>query len=379
MYVYVGYPALLTLIAQVWGRKDEPYAVITPSVTLLIAAYNEEIVIAEKLENSLALDYPDDCLQIIVTADGSSDHTPEIVQQYAEQGVELAYEPVRRGKMAAINRAMPLARGQIVIFSDANNMYTADALQQLVAPFNDPEVAAVSGAKVILKGDGALGDSEGLYWKYESFIKKQETRLGSCTGVIGEILAIRRELLESPPDHIICDDFYMAMRLIQRGYRVVYAPQACSYERVSLSAQDEVERRARIVAGRYQAMSLARELLPWRRPLVAWQIVSHKYLRPLVPLAMIGAFLTNVLAIMSGKSKNASGRSAAAFNWLALAGQLAFYGFAWLGGRSQGKGKIGKILYISHFLVNSNLAAFIGLYRFLTGQQSTLWQRVGRR
>ena len=379
MYVYVGYPALLTLIARVWDRKDKLHAAITPPVTLLIAAYNEEIVIAEKLENSLALDYPDECLQIIVTADGSSDRTPEIVQQYAEQGVELAYEPVRRGKMAAINRAMPSACGQIVIFSDANNMYAADALQHLVAPFADPNVAAVSGAKVILKGDGALGNSEGLYWKYESYIKKQETRLGSCTGVAGEILAIRRTLFETPPDQIICDDFYMAMRLIQRGYRVVYAPQACSYERVSLSAQDEVERRARIVAGRYQAMSLARELLPWQQPLVVWQIVSHKFLRPLVPLAMIGAFLTNMLAITSAKGKKASSRSAAAFNWLALAGQIAFYGFAWLGGRSRGKGKFGKILYIPHFLVNSNWAAFLGLYRFLTGQQSTLWQRVERR
>jgi hypothetical protein len=194
--------------------------------------------------------------------------------------------------------------------------------------------------------------------------------------VAGEILAIRRQLFETPPDHIINDDFYMAMRLIQRGYRVVYAPEARSYERVSLTAQDEVARRARIVAGRYPAMSLAGELLPWQRPLVVWQIVSHKYLRPLVPLAMIGAFFTIILAVVTSKK---DGQRSTVFNWLALAGQIAFYAAAWLGGRGHIKGKLGKLLYIPHFLVNSNTAAFIGLYRFLTGQQSTLWQRVNRR
>ena len=378
LYVYAGYPALLTLLARLRPTTTIPAITNLPTVTLLIAAYNEAAVISQKLKNSLSLNYPANCLQILVTADGSDDNTPALVRQFADQGVELCYEPPRRGKMAAINRAMSHARGQIVVFSDANNFYDADALQYLVAPFADPNVGAVSGAKVILKGDGALGDSEGLYWKYESYIKKQETVLGSCAGVAGEILAIRRELFESPPDHIINDDFYMAMRLIRRGYRVVYAPQARSYERVSLSAQDEVARRARIVAGRYQAIGLVGELLPWQQPLVTWQIISHKYLRPLVPLALVGALLTNLWVSLWPGNGRSWHRLTTPFNWIFLAGQMAFYGAAWLGSQER-RGKVGKILYIPYFFVNSNIAALIGLYRYLTRQQTTLWQRVKRR
>ena len=378
LYVYVGYPLLLTLLARLRPEKSTIIAApALPVVTLLIAAYNEERVIAQKLDNSLALDYPQNKLQILVTADGSDDCTPDMVAQYADQGVELCYAPPRRGKMAAINRAMPQAHGQIIVFSDANNMYDPSALRHLVVPFADPTVAAVTGAKSILKGDGALGDSEGLYWQYESFIKKQETELGSCTGVAGEILAIRRELFESPPDQIINDDFYMAMRLLQRGHRVVYAPQARSYERVSLSAEDEVARRARIVAGRFQAMSLAGELLPWKRPFVVWQIVSHKYLRPFVPVIMIIALLANIGSVVRRRNGRSLRQLTHPFSWLFLLGQLAFYMAAWLGGRKN-QGKLGKILYIPHFFVNSNLAALIGLYRFVTRQQTTLWQRVRR-
>jgi cellulose synthase/poly-beta-1,6-N-acetylglucosamine synthase-like glycosyltransferase len=284
--------------------------------------------------------------------------------------------------MAAINKTIPQVRGDIILFSDANNMYEADVLRQLVPPFSSPNVGAVTGSKSIVRGDGVLGDSEGLYWKYESFIKIQETQLGCCTGVAGEILAIRRELFESPPDNIINDDFYMAMRLVQRGYQIIYVPAARSWERVSLSAEDEVARRARIVAGRYQAITMSARLLPWQNLQVVWQVISHKFLRPLVPFAMIGALLTNVMAII--RPSNASGNRlfslAFPFNWIFLFLQTAFYGMAWLGHREPDrKGIIGKILYLPTFLVNSNMAAILGLYRFWTKSQTPLWQRVRRR
>jgi cellulose synthase/poly-beta-1,6-N-acetylglucosamine synthase-like glycosyltransferase len=303
------------------------------------------------------------------------------VRGYANQQVELSYSPPRRGKMAAINRAMPQARGEIIVFSDANNEYAPDTLRELVRPFADPTVGAVSGAKTIARGDGALGDSEGLYWKYESFIKQAETRLGSCTGVAGEILALRRELFELPPDNIINDDFYMAMRIIARGHRLVYAPRARSTEHVSASAQDEVARRARIVAGRYQAIALAHRLVPLRRPLVAWQIISHKFLRPLVPLAMFGALLTNVIAVLfpSRRRDQRLQHLAPPVNWLLMLAQVLFYALAWVGNHTERGGTVGKLLYLPTFLVNSNLAAVIGLYRFLSRRQTTLWQRVRRR
>ncbi len=370
IYTYLGYPAVLAALAKLIGRKPVKLP-ITPTVTLLIAAYNEETVIAKKLENSLALDYPRDKLQILVAADGSDDRTPDIVRQFAAQGVELSFSPPRRGKMAAINRAMERARGDIVVFSDANNMYAENALRELVAPFADSTVGAVTGAKVIAKGDGALGASEGLYWKYESFIKQKETELGTSIGAPGEILALRRDLFESPPDTIINDDFFMAMRLLRRGYRIVYNPHARSVERVSATAEDEMARRARIIAGRYQTLALASKLLPWKSPRAVWQVVSHKYARPLVPLAMIATLVSNLWLAVRGVSRL----------WrMVFAGQIGFYLLALVGMRRQSAGgKVGKLLYLPTFLVNSNLAALVGLWRFLSGGQSTRWQRVKRR
>ncbi len=381
IYVYAGYPLLLALLARL---RPQPkfYKSTLPHVTLLIAAFNEEATIAEKLKNSLALDYPRDHLQILVAADGSDDGTPDIVREYAGQGVELNYSPPRRGKMAAINRAMPLVHGEIVIFSDANNMYSPNVIRELTAPFVDASVGAVTGAKSIVRGDGALGESEGAYWKYESFIKKQETRLGTSIGAPGEILAVRRNLYESPPDNIINDDFYIAMRLLQRGYRIIYNPKARSAERISLSAQDEMTRRARIVAGRYQAIALGPRLLPLQSPLVVWQIISHKFLRPLVPFMMVGALLSNLLAVLFPRrsEKYAALNLAPPFNWLILVAQTLFYGLAWLGNRQTGKKSgISTTLYLPTFLVNSNMAAVIGLYQFLVKGQTTLWQRAQRR
>jgi cellulose synthase/poly-beta-1,6-N-acetylglucosamine synthase-like glycosyltransferase len=281
---------------------------------------------------------------------------------------------------------MAAARGEIVVFSDANNLYDPSALRELVRPFADPQVGGVSGAKVIQKGDGALGESEGTYWKYESWVKKQETRLGSTTGVAGEIFAIRRALYEPAPESIINEDFYIAMRLIRRGWRVVYAPLAISRERVSATAEDEMTRRARIVAGRYQAISLSARLLPWNRPLVVWQVLSHKFLRPLVPLAMLGALLANLWAVFFPPVSSSFWRLGRPGGWLLLALQGLFYLAAWAGARlnlpgTAGRlpGTAGSLLYLPAFLVNSNLAALIGLARFLRRSQPVLWQRVKRR
>jgi cellulose synthase/poly-beta-1,6-N-acetylglucosamine synthase-like glycosyltransferase len=276
---------------------------------------------------------------------------------------------------------MELVRGDIVIFSDANNMYETETLKALVAPFGDKKIGAVSGAKIILKGDGALGDSEGAYWKYESWIKKQETRLGCTTGVSGEVWAVRHELFERPPDAIINDDFYMAMRIIKKGYCMVYAPDARSMERVSLSAQDEMTRRTRIVAGRYQAISLATKIVPFNWPLVTWQVFSHKFMRPLVPLGMIGAFISNVLLLIWPPFPGSSAfiHLASPWNQIFMGLQVAFYLLAAMGSLLSPNNRLTRFLYLPTFLVNSNLAALYGLFRYLWGGQSTLWTKVSRR
>jgi cellulose synthase/poly-beta-1,6-N-acetylglucosamine synthase-like glycosyltransferase len=379
VYIYAGYPALLALLARL-RPQPRPYESTTPSVTLIIAAYNEQDVIAQKIANSLALDYPPEHLQIIVAADGSDDQTPEIVRTYDDQRVELSYSPERRGKVAAINRAAARARGDILVFSDANNRYNEDALNVLTAPFSDPTVGVVTGSKAIDHSGDSLGASEGLYWKYESFMKQQETRLGCCVGVVGEMIAVRRDLFEPLPEYVINDDFYIAMRPTRRGYRVVYEPRAQSYERVSLSEEDEITRRMRMVAGHYQSLALAHEILPLHRPLIVWQALSHKLLRPMVALAMAGALASNIAAVIRAPrgTQRPLLRLAPPFNWVLLVLQVLFYATAWIGGRKQHTGIVGKLLYIPTFLVNSNIAAAKGLYRFLSGKQTVLWKRVKR-
>jgi poly-beta-1,6-N-acetyl-D-glucosamine synthase len=378
LYAYFGYPMLVTLLARL-RPHPKPYPEYLPNVTLLIAAYNEESVIKKKLENSLALDYPRERLQILVAADGSNDKTPEIVQAFAGQGVELSYDPARRGKLAAINRAMQKVRHEIIVFSDANNDYQPDTLQKLVQPFADPTVGGTTGSKNIIKTGSNLAEADGLYWRYESFLKEQENRLGCCIGVVGEIFAIRRDLYTHPPDKIINDDFFIALNLLKQGYRILYVPQARSSEKASQNEQDELIRRTRIVAGRYQAMTYSLSHLPFRQPLVVWQIVSHKFLRPLVPLAMILALLTNLAAL----ALPASGSPAWIFlapplaAWMLIA-QLIFYLAAWLGMTFKPGGIIGKALYLPAFLVNSNYAALLGLIRYLTGKQTALWKKVSR-
>lgn len=381
LYTYFGYPVLIFLLAKMI-QKPETYQTYKPSVTLLIAAYNEEAVIEDKIKNSLTIDYPKDLFQILVVTDGSRDRTPEIAKRYTNYGIENLHEPERRGKMAAINRALPNARGEIVVFSDANNYYQADTILKLIQPFGNPSVGGVTGAKVIGQDDDSLGASEGLYWKYESFIKKQESQAGSCTSAAGEVLAIRKKLYSSPPDHVINDDFYIAMQIVRNGYRLVYVPDAKSIERVSPSAQDEIARRTRINAGRFQAIAMARQILPFNRPLLVWQILSHKFLRPIVPFFMIGAALFNLIAVVFPPATKGFWILSKPYSLVFLGLQFLFYMLAWLGTKAGNRGeqsKLVRLFYIPTFLTNSNYAALMGFFRFLRGSQSHMWERIQRR
>lgn len=381
-YTLVGYPVTITLLASLRLRRAAGSRVVfTPTVTLLITAYNEADVIRKKLDNSLGLEYPKDRLQILVAADGSDDRTADIVSSYGDRGVEISFSPERRGKTAAINRAVHMASGEILVFSDANNLYASNALRELMVPFADPAVGAVTGAKHINKDGSTVSASEGLYWKYESFVKKQESRFFSCVGVAGEILAIRRDLFQVPPDDVINDDFFIAMLIARRGYRIAYASKACSFEPVSSSAEEEVIRRTRISAGRFQAMFLAHKLLSVRRPVLAWQVVSHKFLRPLLPFAMLGALAANLLVVLF---PGRSGRYGILglqppYDWVLLSIQLFLYMLALVAPRLKNRGFVSNALYLPAFFVYSNYAAMMGLFRFLSGKQSVLWERVSRK
>ncbi len=378
-YTYFGYPILIGILAMLNQGPKWPTD-HTPSVTMLIAAYNEEKVLRAKLENTLALDYPEGKLQVIVAADGSTDQIVEIVNSFADQGVRLSFVPERSGKMAAITRAMKLAIGEIVVFSDANNMYEVSAIKKLVAPFYDSKIGAAVGAKLIVEDGRNLSSAEGFYWKYESWIKKSETTVGSCTTAVGEIFAIRQSLFVAPEVNIINDDRYMVFDLLRRGYRVVYIPDARSYEYVSKSAQDELTRRSRITAGAIQTIAMSTSLLPFNRPLILWQIISHKYFRTFVPYAMILVFLSN-LALVIIETQSELNLPLFLGNPLAqvfMVLQLLFFGMAVVGNVVQVKGILGKVVYLPTFLVNSNIAQVVGMYKFLTQKQSHIWKRVQR-
>jgi cellulose synthase/poly-beta-1,6-N-acetylglucosamine synthase-like glycosyltransferase len=378
IYVYVGYPLLVAILAQFRRRQVFPPD-FRPSVTLIFAAHNEEKVIAEKLANTLSLEYPRECLQILVVDDGSTDATADIVRAHRDRGIELISFEMRRGKLSALKDALTFASGEILLFSDADNLYPPDALTETVKYFSDPAIGAVTGGRNVI-GESSLGKAEGLYWQYEEFIKLQESRIDSCVGVAGDLLAVRKSIYVPPPVGIINDDLYTALSILKTGYRVVHAPQARSYHPVARSEQEEVERRARMAAGRYQIIFSAWHLLPLKKPIVLWQIVSHKYLRLLLPVAMIVAVVANVLALTNIAAINGPDWLvlAAPFNWIFLLLQVLFYLVAGMGLKFRFTGFLGKAMYLPTFLVNSNMAALKGLYRYLTSTQSVVWKKVTR-
>jgi poly-beta-1,6-N-acetyl-D-glucosamine synthase len=379
-YTYVGYPLALAALAMRRRPRAAAEPAPLPRATVVIAAHNEADVIEEKLRNTGALDVPAGRVEVVVAEDGSTDGTAEVVRSWGDR-VRLVSSGVRRGKSAALNAAVAVAQGDVVVFSDANNLYEPTALGPLLAWFADPRVGAVTGAKHISGGPGGLSGGESLYWRYEASIRRHESALGCCTGVNGEILAVRRELVEPIPDDIINDDFWLAMRVARRGFDVVYEPAARSWEPTSASAGDEALRRSRIVAGRYQAMARCRHLVTWRRPVVAWQVVSHKFLRPLVPVAAAVALVSTVAAVARhGRGRGtdggvlALGRPTAE---LILVAQAGFYTTAALGGRFERARGPARVLYVPAFLVNSNRAALRGLVQFARGTGNQ-WRRVER-
>ena len=377
-YTYIGYPLLLALFAK-FRVDGQSFPSSEPSVTLLITAYDEEEVIAKKIANCLELDYQRDKLQILVAADGSSDRTAEIVGQFKDQGVELNYVSQRSGKIAAINRAVPRAWGDVIVFSDANNMYERDAIRKLVAPFHNASVGATTGAKLIIQDGSDLSQAEGVYWKYESWIKKNETALGTCTSSVGEILAIRRELYRPPPNDIINDDYYIVLDVIRQGFRVYYVSEARSYEYVSATVRDEMTRRSRMNTGKYQAMLLSYKLLPLNRPLILWQIISHKFCRAFLPFGFIGALLANLIIVLLPEEMPSSlFHLSSPYSWIFLSTQFAFYAMAGIGSLLYVPGFIGKLFYLPAYLVQSNLAILRGFYGFVTRKQTNIWERVRR-
>jgi len=365
-YVFAGYPMLAALLSRLRPRPIREEPGFTPSISLLILAYNESEVIEAKLRNVAELDYPPDRLEVVVVTDGSTDATPERASSVS--GIRVLHRPERLGKLAAMNRGVQASTGDVLVFSDANNLYSRDALRELVRPLSDPGVGLVTGRKVIDDGQGAALDrAEGLYWRYESKIKEWESASGSVVGVAGEILAFRRAAYRSPEAGIMNEDFVQAMLVAIDGWRVLYAPRALSVERASATIQDEATRRSRLTTGRAQALWRLLPAMVKSQPRLAWQVISHKGLRPLVPWALLIAAASNLRLVRS----RVWARPTASL-------QAAFYLTAALGWRAERAGRRSRFTYLQFYFCRMNVATLRGLRDFAVGRHEAVWDRVKR-
>jgi cellulose synthase/poly-beta-1,6-N-acetylglucosamine synthase-like glycosyltransferase len=367
LYTYLGYPLAIVLLSR-WRPRPTRLRDITPSVTVLIAAYDEEDCIAHKIENTLALDYPPAGIDVLIVTDGSSDRTPDIVTAYPDARVRLLHQPERQGKSAALRRAWPHVTSEVVLFSDANCTLQPVALRAMVRHLADPQVGGVSGAKRFTSADGAVGPGEGLYWRYESFLKRCDSAVGSVMGAPGEVWLARRVAYVPPEPDILLDDFVTSLRMVAAGWRVVYEPQAMAFEQPSPGLYAEWRRRVRNSAGGWQAVFRLREM--WRlRPLLVWQYVSHRVARwTLAPLAQVVLLVANMGLL-----------SKSAYAVFAM-GQGLLYGLAamgWLLARSGHRtGLLSRITIPFLYLIMLHMASLAGGIRYLSGRHSVLWRKV---
>jgi cellulose synthase/poly-beta-1,6-N-acetylglucosamine synthase-like glycosyltransferase len=378
-YAYVGYGILLFVLIKIrrmlgLSPKRETNTGYEPDVTLFIAAYNEKDFVAEKVKNSRELDYPKSKLHMVWVTDGSDDGTPDLLRQY--EGVEVHHLPQRSGKIGAMNRGMKLVNTPIVVFCDANTMLGKESIRRIVDLFSNPKVGCVSGEKRIINKDkdAAAGAGEGIYWKYESTLKKWDAELYSVVGAAGELFAIRTPLYREVERDTLLDDFIISLRVAQEGYTIQYDPEAYAIETASANVKEELKRKIRISAGGIQSVIRLSSLLNiFKYGTLSFQYISHRVLRwtlaPLSLLLMIPIGL--VLALNEGILD--FGFFSILF-WL----QILFYAAALLGWYLENKSIKVKVLFIPYYFFIMNLSVFLGLRRYIKGSQSVNWERAKR-
>lgn len=363
-YAYAGYPALLFLIAPLRRRRREELG-YTPSISILIAAYNEEKSIGQKLEETLQLDYPPDKLEILVLSDGSDDGTDEIVSRFPESRVRLVRVPQHRGKTNAQNEGAKRAGGEILIFSDATTIYHHQALKYLATNYQDAKVGAVSGRYQYFDPgqDSPTGPGAIAFWNYENSIKVRQSRISTLTGCCGCIYSVRKSAYtELAPD--VISDLVQPLCLIQKGYRVVFEDRALAYEQTTTSTSEEFAMRVRVITRGMRGLLSVPELLqPWKHPWIAFQLFSHKVLRWMAPLVLL-LLLAGNLALISQPYFRAL-----------LALQLGFYVIALMQAVVP-MHRRWKPLGIPLYFCTLNAAAFLGVIELLRGRKHVVWQPV---
>ncbi len=379
-YSYIGYGILLFFLVKIkklfrrssnFHFENENYE---PEVTLFVTAFNEKDFADKKVKNSLSLNYPKEKLKQIWITDGSNDGTPEILKKYKE--VILYHKDERAGKMAAMNRGMKFVKTPIVIFSDANTILGKNSIKEIINLFKDEKIGCVSGEKRIFskEKDNASGAGEGIYWKYESTLKKWDFELYSVVGAAGELFAIRTELFEEVEKDTLLDDFIISLRIAKKGYKIGYNPEAYAIESASLDVKEELKRKIRISAGGIQAIIRLKSLLnPFKYGILSFQYISHRVLRwTLTPIALLLIIPINFyLAFQSGFNE------LNLYNFLFYS-QIIFYFFALIAWFLENKKIKFKILFIPYYFFIMNLSVYLGFFRFLKGKQSVKWERAKR-
>jgi cellulose synthase/poly-beta-1,6-N-acetylglucosamine synthase-like glycosyltransferase len=377
-YTYVGYGLVLWLLLRMkrlFVKKEQPQELPAddelPTVTLMICAYNERDIIEEKMQNIRQLRYPRERLCIMWVTDGSSDDSNDLLQNYPE--VTLVFSPERRGKAAAMQHGLRENKSEIVVFTDANTMLNADAIVEIVRQMMRPNVSCVSGEKrVAARQEGhAAAEGEGLYWKYESTLKRWDSELYSAMGAAGELFAIRMEHYREAPSNALLDDFMLSMLILKDGHRIAYTSDAYASEFGSADMQEESKRKRRIAAGGLQSIWWLRSLMnPFRHPKVCFQFISHRVLRwSITPLALMALIPLNVALVMM---------KAGTVYTVILILQLLFYVAAFAGYVLVAKGKKSKVLYVPYYFLFMNMNVFLGVRYLMTHSTNGTWEKARR-
>ena len=377
-YTYLGYGMLLWLIISIKRLvrgKQSPTPMPTddelPTMTLMICAYNEQDVVKEKMQNTRALDYPKDKFRVMWVTDGSNDRTNELLKEYPE--VDIVFSPERRGKTAALKHGLRELKTQYVAFTDANTMINSGAMKEIARLFMDKTVGCVSGEKrVAARKEGEMAaEGEGMYWRYESTLKKWDSELYSAMGAAGELYAIDPKLVREVPDNALLDDFMMSMYIVDEGKRIAYSPDAYAMEYGSADIHEESKRKRRIAAGGLQSIWWLRKMLnPLRQPLVAFQYISHRVLRwSVTPIAMVIILAVNSMLVALG---------AGTIYTIILALQILLYLAALAGYIMNEHGHKNKMLYTAYYFVFMNLNVFRGMAYLRTHSNSGAWEKAKR-
>lgn len=378
-YAYIGYGILLYAIIKIrrmlgMGKKQETLADYEPDVTLFIAAYNEKDFVAAKIQNSRELEYPQEKLHMVWVTDGSDDGTPEELKKY--DGVTVYHLPGRSGKIGAMNRGMKFVETPIVVFCDANTMLGRESIRRIVKMFSNPKVGCVSGEKRIFskEKDAAAGAGEGLYWKYESTLKKWDAELYSVVGAAGELFAIRTQLYQEVERDTLLDDFIISLRVAQSGFTIQYDPEAYAIETASANVKEELKRKIRISAGGIQSVIRLSSLLNiFKHGTLSFQYISHRVLRwTLAPLSLLLLIPAGLLLALN------EGLFSFGFYSVLFWMQLLFYCSALLGWYLENNSIKVKLLFVPYYFFIMNLSVFLGLRRYLKGSQSVNWERAKR-